>query len=135
MYNLFNDTFSQYVNEDKFISNIFDDADDWKYSTIKNRVIETGDPEVIIPSLLCNAAHTYFQIHNFITNLDMVMLDEHGTINEPNANTYAKKRPINNLLAVTNDEQMFEWMKFNETSIKTKSIKRDTERSTLEGFY
>jgi hypothetical protein len=107
VYNLFSDTFSQYVTEDKFINNIFvDEAGDWKYSTIKNRVIETGDPDIIIPSLLCNAAHTYFQIHNFITNLDKVMLDKHQTIDELNMNIYAKKRPINDLLGVRDQAGM-----------------------------
>jgi hypothetical protein len=134
VYNLFNDTFSQYVTEDKFITNIFGDGlSDWKYSTIKNRVIETGDPEVIIPALLCNAAHTYFQIHNFITNLDQVMLDEFGS--QRAKGNWKKVMRINQLLAVNTDDQMSKWMEDNSTGIKTKSIKRDTERNSLEGFF
>jgi hypothetical protein len=136
VYNLFHDTFARYVSEDKFIDSIFttDPQADWKYSTIKNRVIESGDPDVIIPSLLCNAAHTYYQIHNFITNLDKVMLDEFGILNDSNMNEYTKMRPINSLLSIDTDEKMKDWLSFNSSSIKTKSIKRDTELATLEGF-
>lgn len=134
VYNLFSDTFSQYTTEDKFIDNIFGDGmGDWKYSTIKNRVVETGDPEVIIPSLLSNAAHTYFQIHNFITNLDKVMLDELNVA--PATGDWNKMKRINQLLGVTDEEKMDAWMSVNKGGVKTKSIKRDTERSTLEGFF
>ena len=134
VYTLFNDTFSQYVTEDKFIDNIFGDGmGDWKYSTIKNRVVETGDPEVIIPSLLCNAAHTYFQIHNFITNLDKVMLDEFNVA--PSKGDWNKMKRINQLLSVTDEEKMDDWMRMNKGGVKTKSIKRDTERNSLEGFF
>jgi hypothetical protein len=136
VYNLFHDTFARYVSEDKFIDSIFttDPQADWKYSTIKNRVIESGDPDVIIPSLLCNAAHTYYQIHNFIKNLDNVMLDEFGVMDDSNMNGYTKMRPINSLLSIDTDEKMKDWLSFNSSSIKTKSIKRDTELATLEGF-
>ena len=135
VYNLFNDTFSQYVTENKFINNIFvDEAGDWKYSTIKNRVIETGDPDIIIPSLLCNAAHTYFQIHNFITNLDKVMLDVHETIPEENMNIYVKKRPINDLLGVKDQAGMDKWMGMHGKSVKTKSIVRDIKKADLTEF-
>jgi hypothetical protein len=134
VYTLFNDTFSQYVTEDKFIDNIFGDGkSDWKYSTIKNRVVETSDPDVIIPSLLCNAAHTYFQIHNFITNLDQVMLDEFGI--QRTKGDWKKLMRINQLLAVKNDDDMSSWFAQNSGGIKTKGIKRDTERSTVEGFF
>jgi hypothetical protein len=132
VYTLFNDTFSQYVTEDKFMDNIFGDGTiDWKYSTIKNRVIETGDPDVIIPSLLCNAAHTYFQIHNFITNLDKVMLDEFEDVDDGNINKYIKMRPINSLLKIDTDDKMEGWLSFNTKLIKTKSIARDTETTDL----
>jgi len=135
VYNLFSDTFSQYVTEDKFINNIFvDEAGDWKYSTIKNRVIETGDPDIIIPSLLCNAAHTYFQIHNFITNLDKVMLDKHQTIDELNMNIYAKKRPINDLLGVRDQAGMDKWMTDHGKNVKTKNIIRDIKKADLSEF-
>lgn len=134
VYNLFSDTFSEYVTEDKFIDNIFGDGkSDWKYSTIKNRVVETSDPDVIIPSLLCNAAHTYFQIHNFITNLDQVMLDEFGI--QRTKGDWKKLMRINQLLAVKNDDDMSSWFAQNSGGIKTKGIKRDTERSTVEGFF
>jgi hypothetical protein len=134
VYNLFSDTFSQYVSEDKFIDNIFGDGkSDWKYSTIKNRVLETSDPDIIIPSLLCNAAHTYFQVHNFITNLDKVMLDELGI--QKTKGDWKKLMRINQLLAVKNDDDMTSWFAQNSGGIKTKGIKRDTERSTVEGFF
>jgi len=134
VYNLFSDTFSEYVTEDKFIDNIFGDGkSDWKYSTIKNRVVETSDPDIIIPSLLCNAAHTYFQIHNFITNLDQVMLDEFGI--QRTKGDWKKLMRINQLLAVKNDDDMSAWFSQNSGGIKTKGIKRDTERSTVEGFF
>lgn len=131
VYNLFSDTFSQYTTEDKFIDNIFGDGTiDWKYSTIKNRVIETSDPDIIIPSLLSNAAHTYFQIHNFITNLDKVMLD---TYNDGNSKKgWSKIMRINQLLKVSNDEQMKGWMSRNSTGVKSKSISRDVNTTNLE---
>ena len=132
VYNLFNDTFSQYVTEDKFISNIFDDAEDWKYSTIKNRVVETGDPDVIIPSLLCNAAHTYFQIHNFITNLDKVMLDTY--LDGQSKSNWGKIMRINALLNVEDQIGMDDWLSKHASSVKTKSIVRDIKKADLTEF-
>lgn len=132
VYTLFNDTFSQYVTEDKFISNIFDDAEDWKYSTIKNRVIETSDPDIIIPSLLCNAAHTYFQIHNFITNLDKVMLDEYN--DGKSKGSWAKVMRINALLDVKDQTGMDDWMEKLGSGVKTKSIVRDIKKADLTEF-
>jgi len=148
VYNLFSDTFSQYVTADQFIDNIFGtDGGDWKYSTIKNRVLQSEDTNKIVSTLLCNAAHTYFQIHNFITNLDKVMEDEY--IIEPDdpdkdvmplssgasSNKSNKILHINQLLDVNTEIQMEKWLKTNVNRAKSKRINRDSETSTLERFY
>jgi len=135
VYNLFSDTFSQYVTEDQFIDNIFGtDGGDWKYSTIKNRVLQSEDTNKIVSTLLCNAAHTYFQIHNFITNLDKVMTDE-PHVPSASSKSWNKIMHINQLLTVRSESDMMSWLDFNRTKVKSKRINRDSDMSTIEGFF
>jgi hypothetical protein len=133
VYNLFHDTFSEYVTEDQFIHNIFGDGDgDWKYSTIKNRILENTDPDAIVSTLLCNAAHTYFQIHNFTTNLDKIMLNKYDVFD-----SQPKKRDIalNHLLNVKTTADMTAWINTRKSQVVSKRIARNSEVSTLEGFF
>ena len=133
VYNLFHDTFSEYVSEDKFMDNIFGDGSgDWKFSTIKNRIIESTDHDDIVSTLLCNAAHTYYQIHNFTTNLDKVMMDEHGIFHKtPNKRDLA----LNELLNVRTEDQMKHWINVRKSQVVSKRIVRNNELSTLESFF
>lgn len=133
VYRLFNDTFSDYVTEDQFMTNIFGDGSgDWKFSTIKNRVIENDDPFVIASTLLCNAAHTYFQIHNFVSNLDKVMTDEYNVFNDDPS---VKEKAMNELLGITDDNQMLTWINNHSNKIVSKRIKRDEDNVSLEEFF
>lgn len=133
VYRLFNDTFSDYVTEDEFMTNIFGDGSgDWKFSTIKNRVIQTDDPFAIASTLLCNAAHTYFQIHNFVSNLDKVMTDEYNVFkNDPSV----KEKAMNELLGIRDDNQMLSWIANHSSRIVSKRIKRDEDNVSLEEFF
>jgi hypothetical protein len=132
VYRLFNDTFSDYVTEDEFINNVFGDGmGDWKYSTIKNRVLATDDPFTISSTLLCNAAHTYFQIHNFVTNLDKVMTDEYKVFSK---NPSAKQMAMNRLLSITDEHEMLMWLKDHTKDVVSKRIEADRDKVSLEEF-
>lgn len=133
VYRLFEDTFSEYVSEDQFINNVFADGmGDWKYSTIKNRIMTSDNEDAIVSTLLCNAAYTYFQIHNFVTNIDRLFSDVHG---EKDENDKKWNLHINNLLCVENDEDMNNWIRDISTSVKSKRIDRDTKMGTLDGLF
>ena len=134
VYNLFEDTFSQYVSEDKFIENIFGyEISDWKYSTIKNRILNSSNEDDIVSTLLCNAAHTYFQIHNFVTNIDSLFEDEHGIATDNK--TWKKVRHLNQLLVVKSDYEMNNWLSNNIQQVKSKRINRDETLSTLGDLF
>lgn len=133
VYRCFSDTFSDYVTEDDFMLNIFGDGmGDWKYSTIKNRVLQSDDPFKLSSTLLCNAAHTYFQIHNFVTNLDMVMTNEYNSFDDTPG---VKEKAMNELLGITNDTQMLKWISNHSGKMVSKRIKRDEDNVSLEEFF
>jgi hypothetical protein len=112
------------------MNNLFGDGtSDWKFSTIKNRAMTLSDPDAISATLLCNAAHTYYQIHNFVTNLDKVMTHEYQVYDkddDPN---------INRLLGVKNEEDMIRWVDDCRSSIKSKRINRNEDIISVEGFF
>lgn len=130
VYNLFSDTFSNYITEDRWIENLFGDGlGDWKFSTIKNRAMLLQDENEIAATLLCNAAHTYFQIHNFVTNLDKLMKDEF-LVYENNTDQSA-----NALLGVKDEKDMMGWWTNCKAKTKSKRIQRREDNVPLEEFF
>jgi hypothetical protein len=138
VYNLFSDTFSPLVTEDRWIELIFaDGSGDWKYSTIKNRLMQNQNPNEIVAGLLCNAAHTYFQIHNFVTNLDRVSSHKYKEIEEIAKNKKQGKTHIamNNLLNINSEEQIEDWCSQFSATINSKRISRDSDTINMEDFF
>ena len=133
VYSLFDDTFKDLISQDMWMDYLFGDGTgDWKYSTIKNRAMLLSDPNAISATLLCNAAHTYYQIHNFITNLDRVYQDEYLVFKkDPNV----KESAINGLLGVTDENQMNAWVAQHKNRLVSKKIKRDEDNVSLEEFF
>lgn len=132
VYNLFNDTFSPLVSEDRWMELVFGDGTgDWKFSTIKNRLMLNDNPNEIAAGMLCNAAHTYFQIHNFVTNLDKVSSHELGNVKNSDLSEIATNR----LLGVTTEDQMDTWLSNNRTLIRSKRISRDENMISIEDFF
>jgi len=133
VYNMFNDTFSSLnVSEDNWMQLLFGDGTgDWKYSTIKHRMMLLSTANEISAGLLCNAAYTYFQIHNFVTNLDKVMGHE---LNKVRSNDL-REIGMNKLLGVTTEDQMDAWLYNNRTFIKSKRINRDENMISIEDFF
>lgn len=132
VYNLFNDTFSPLVTEDRWMELLFGDGTgDWKFSTIKNRLLTNSNHNEIAAGMLCNAAHTYFQIHNFVTNLDKVSSHKLGSVKSSDLREIA----MNRLLGVRDDEQMDEWLYNNRTLIRSKRINRDENMISIEDFF
>jgi len=130
---MFNDTFSSLnVSEDNWMQLLFGDGTgDWKYSTIKHRMMLLSSADEISAGLLCNAAYTYFQIHNFVTNLDKVMGHE---LNKVRSNDL-REIGMNKLLGVTTEDQMDAWLYNNRTFIKSKRINRDENMISIEDFF
>jgi len=131
VYNLFSDMFIEFnISEDRFIHNLFpDERSDWKFSTIKNRILNNASHDDIVTTLLCNAAHTYYQIHNFVTNLDQVMTHKLDKFDDN------KDLAMNKLLGITTTEQLNSWIDLYKNQIKSKRIARNSELATLEGFF
>ena len=133
VYNRFSDTFATLISQDEWMNNLFGDGTgDWKYSTIKNRALQMDDPSAISATLLCNAAHTYYQIHNFVTNLDKVMSHE---LNVFETNPDGKEIGMNELLGVTDEKQMDEWVSRHKTKLVSKRINRDEDIVSVEEFF
>lgn len=133
VYNRFSDTFATLISQDEWMNNLFGDGTgDWKYSTIKNRALQMDDPNAISATLLCNAAHTYYQIHNFVTNLDKVMSHE---LNVFETNPDGKEIGMNELLGVTDEDQMDEWVSRHKTKLVSKRINRDEDIVSVEEFF
>lgn len=129
VYNLFDDTFKDLITEDNWMDYLFGDGTgDWKYSTIKNRAMLLSDPDAIAATLLCNAAHTYFQIHNFVTNLDKVYQDQLGKCS-------TKDRSVNALLAVKDEKDMDSWLATHSVYMRSKRITRDENLVDMEEFF
>ncbi len=130
VYRLFEDSIGLYIKEDDWLDNLFGNGTgDWKFSTIKNRAMSLSDPDAISATLLCNAAHTYYQIHNFVTNLDKVMTHEYQVYDkddDPN---------INRLLSVKNEEDMIKWFNDCRSNIRSKRINRNEDIISVEGFF
>lgn len=135
VYKRWSKIFEKYVSEDEFIVNVFGDdlGTDWKYSSIKNKALEQTDLKLIIPNILINAAHTFFQIHNFMINLDKILDHEHQVVSLKRKPTLSDVA-INNLLTVKDESDMIEWVKHNRSSVKSKRISRKENKVTLEAF-
>jgi hypothetical protein len=82
-------------------------------------------------ALLCNAAHTYYQIHNFVTNLDKVMTHEYKVFK---TNPNVKEKAMNGLLGVTDEDQMNAWVMQHSSNLVSKRINRDEDIVSIEGF-
>jgi hypothetical protein len=108
-----------------------DGTGDWKYSTIKNRLMENPNHDEICAGLLCNAAHTYYQIHNFVTNLDKVSSHELGALRASDLSEIA----TNSLLGVKTEEEMTQWLSNNHTKIRSKRISRNENMISIEDFF
>lgn len=133
VYNQFSDTFTDLISEDMWMDYLFGDGTgDWKYSTIKNRALALTDPNAISATLLCNAAHTYYQIHNFVTNLDKVMAHEHKVFK---TNPNGKEKAMNELLGVTDENQINDWVARNKSKLVSKRINRDEDIVKVEEFF
>lgn len=133
VYNLFIDTFTELnVSEDRWIELVFGDGSgDWKFSTIKNRLVTNPNNNEISAGLLCNFAHTLYQIHNFIMNLDKVMGHELGSVK----NNDIREMGLNRLLGIKTDAELDTWLYQNRTFIKSKRINRDENMINIEDFF
>jgi hypothetical protein len=129
VYNTFSNTFSSFCTQDQFIDQIFGSGEgDWKFSTIKQRALDTKDHKILITNVLSKAAHTYYQILNFSLNLDKVMTHEFG-VYEKNSD-----RAINALLNVVDDNSMNFWLSQNGKNINSKRISDKENIISIEGF-
>jgi hypothetical protein len=127
VYRMFSKTLSEWVTEDEYIDSIFGtEQQDWKFSTVKQRGFVTNDRRFIIPNILSKMTHTYFQIHNFTYNLDLIMSHELGVY------TKSPERHLNALLGVIDDESMKSWLQNTSSSITSKRITNDKNVINLE---
>ena len=129
VYNMFSNTLSQFVTEDEYINSIFGEGPgDWKFSSVKQRGLATNDKRFIIPNFLAKTTHTYYQIHNFVTNLDKT-LDDKLLKYKKNGNNH-----LNLLLRVKDDKGMQNWIRDIGSHISSKKIKNDNEFISIEEF-
>ncbi len=132
VYDMFESYLKEYATKKEFLDFILgpEELPHWQevkisHSDIKIRAMGSNDNSHIILGHLIKTLHVCFQIENFIINLDKLWTDE------------LTHEPMRQLLRVSNEEKMTEWMtKYaGSKQIKSKRIKRRNELSTLEGFF
>lgn len=133
VYQFWGELFTKYVTEDDFIKNVFGDklGENWTFGKIRDRIFESTDEKVLISTMLCNMAHVYFQVYNFMINLDKIMENKLKYIKTHRRVTISDIA-INGLLAVETDEQLLQWIRNNKSHIKSKRITRDEQCNLLE---
>lgn len=120
-YEMFKQVLSQYATKKEFLDIMFGDGRDneWSDSKIKKRaLVENKDHYVV--SHLVKACHTYFQIHNFIVNVNKMFMET----NDP-------------LLTVRTDSDMMNYLgQIMKTKRKfSKRIARKEDVPSLESFF
>lgn len=103
---------------------------DWKFSSIKNRAMV--DDRNIALALTIPLAYTYYQIYNFMWNLDMIYGDKFHEFDKiPDKKDIA----INALLNVFDEDRMDSWMKTHGHLVSSKRVYREEEINILENFF
>jgi hypothetical protein len=124
VYTLFNSYLSPIVTEDEFLNIILGDGvRDWKYSTVKDLGMKLPEEKMII-AFLAKAMHTYFQIDNFVTCIDKVLVE-----------STSGNQHIDKLLNISDDTTMVSWLNAAKSNIKSKRILREENHGTLEGLF
>ncbi len=126
VYSLYSDYFRKHVSLQEFRDIMFgSDKGAWKYSIIKQRGIDSGDEIKAVISYLSKAFHTFFQIHNFMLEINKLWQDGYnGT-------------PMQNLLAIQDEYDMIDWFSNKDIvgQLRSRRIKREENiDSVLEMF-
>jgi hypothetical protein len=127
VYEMFEPYLKNIVTKDVLLDILFGPGSEkWSYATVKNRAIKSGKNNHIVMAHLIKAIHTYFQIDNFMWNLDQVFLDK---------KTYGIE--LMSLLNVKTEEDMIKWIRAQKGSnnISSKRITREEDHATLDRFY
>jgi hypothetical protein len=124
VYNLFYNYLSPKVSEDEYIDIILGDGiRDWKYSTVKESAANLSDEKLII-AYLSKAMHTYFQIDNFVSCIDKVLVE-----------STSGNQHIDKLLNIRDDTTMMSWLNAAKSNIKSKRIVREENHGSLEDLF
>lgn len=121
VYKLFRGHIGNMLTEDEYVDMILGDGSrDWKYSTVKDLANNLPDEKMIV-AYLVKVMHTYYQVENFVKNLDKV-LDSND------------ESDIGRLLQVKSDSDMLTWQTHISKHVKSKRIKRKENVGSLEGI-
>jgi hypothetical protein len=124
VYKLFNRYLSPRVTETEFIDLILGDGiRDWKYSTVKETSLQFSDEKMIIGHMV-KAMHTYFQIDNFVSCIDKVLVE-----------ASSGNQHIDKLLNISDDDTMVSWLNAAKSNIKSKRILREENHGSLEELF
>ena len=124
VYALFNKFLSSKISEDEFLDLILGDGvSDWKYSTVKERSMSMSEEKMIV-GMLSKTMHTYFQIDNFVTCIDKVLVE-----------TSSGNQHIDKLLNIRDDVTMESWLNAARSNIKSKRIVREENHGSLEDLF
>lgn len=113
------------VEKESFVDIILGHDRDWKFSSIKKEHFAKDNIQAQLIAQSAKMMHTYFQIDNFIYNVDKLWVDS------------STETEIQRLIKVRSDDDMDEWIRLNMYSkkIKTKKIIRHSEVNTLDSFF
>ena len=100
-----------------------DGVSDWKYSTVKERSMSMSEEKMIV-GMLSKTMHTYFQIDNFVTCIDKVLVE-----------TSSGNQHIDKLLNIRDDVTMESWLNAARSNIKSKRIVREENHGSLEDLF
>ncbi len=130
LYDYFHD-YLKIMSKDEFLNIVFgegthnDTNSKWYYSNLKKRLFASKSQYLTI-GLLMKAMHTLYQVHNFVVNVDKMMIDK--KIAHRNIRQKKQAQAILLLRKVSNHEHMNWWMKNGGAeNVTSKSITNSKE--------
>lgn len=127
VYKLLEKTFNNYTTEDEFIKNVLyrDKRTTWSWGQIRNHALTYPDENAKVTTLLCNPAYCFYHIHNFVWNVDKLMVERPS----------GERPEIEQLLKVKTIDDMTYWFRHFGCHMDSKRIIRAEERVSLEGLF
>ena len=134
VYEFYGSIYKNLVDLDTFLTMVFGNDEDpeekniqsWKNSAITQRVDRDTDANKCIAALLARPSYLYYQMGNFIQNVDNVFKEKRGSFDN---------LAISSLMGVTDDETMQKWERNHGKHMKSKRIKRKENITTLGDIF
>ena len=131
VYDKYHESISKYISKEEFINSLFDETGKWTYSLIKKNNTSKEIPEKNSVVYLCNMMHTFYQIENFIHNIDKMFEDKLGKVKKGTLSDMA----FNSLLNVKTEDDIIKWLDNNKYNIGSNRINRKENLTSVLTWF